>query len=225
MTRLVLISDTHLKDYVPLVPPGDVLVHAGDLTTFGDLSELKEAVAQLAALPHPHKVVIAGNHDFCFERLAEAARALIAPHAVYLEDSAHTHAGITFYGSPWQPFFHSWAFNLHRGPALAAKWAQIPDTVDVLITHGPPHGILDQVHDGDSVGCEDLTRAVERVRPALHVFGHIHEAYGQEERQWEDGSRTLFVNASTCSLRYLPVHPPIVVDAVRDGSARLVLSI
>ena len=77
----------------------------------------------------------------------------------------------------------------------------------MLITHGPPAGILDRTEPGDAVGCADLLAAVRRVRPRLHVFGHIHEAYGMLE---QDGVR--FVNASNCSVRYRPVQPPIVVD-------------
>ena len=120
--------------------------------------------------------------------------------------------GLEVWGSPWQPWFHDWAFNLERGAALAEKWAMIPDSTDLLITHGPPHGILDACFDGRRVGCEELTRAVERVRPKLHVFGHIHEAYGVVD----DGT-TLFVNASNCNLRYRPANAPIVVDWGDDG--------
>ena len=114
------------------------------------------------------------------------------------------------WGSPWQPWFYDWAFNLQRGPEIRAKWDRIPAGVDVLVTHGPPAGILDRVVDGRSVGCADLLDAVRRVRPLLHVFGHIHEAYGEVER---DGTR--FVNASTCTVRYAPVNAPVVVDLLR----------
>ncbi|MCU0866457.1 MAG: metallophosphoesterase, partial [Planctomycetes bacterium] len=127
--------------------------------------------------------------------------------ATYLEDSEVTVDGVRIWGSPWQPWFYDWAFNLERGPAIAAKWDRIPAGIDVLVTHGPPAGILDRTDQGDAVGCADLLAAVRRVRPKLHVFGHIHEAYGTLE---QDGVR--FVNASNCSVRYRPVQPPIVVD-------------
>ena len=89
---------------------------------------------------------------------------------------------LRIFGSPWQPWFHDWAFNLQRGPALAEKWALIPDGVDVLVTHGPPAEILDRTVHGEEVGCRDLRDALERVRPRLHLFGHIHEAHGRLER-------------------------------------------
>lgn len=203
--RLVCISDTHgLHDV--RVPDGDVLVHAGDLTASGSLEQIAEAHAWLASLPHEHKLVIAGNHDWAFERTPAEARALMTG-VTYLEDAACEVRGVRFYGSPWQPRFFDWAFNLDRGPALAAVWAKIPDDTDVLITHGPPHGILDTVHSGREVGCEALRDALPRIRPRVHVFGHIHEAHGEVVR---DG--THFVNASTCTLRYEPLQPPIVVD-------------
>ena len=113
----------------------------------------------------------------------------------------------------------NWAFNLRRGAALRARWDLIPTETDVLITHGPPHGIADTVKrpvaqivstlagQGLHVGCEDLVRAVRRVRPRLHVFGHIHEGYA---RVAQDG--VTFVNASSCDVRYRVVNPPVVVD-------------
>ena len=203
--RLVCISDTHGWDTVD-VPDGDVLIHGGDLTSSGSLEEVARAHAWLASLPHRHKLVIAGNHDYAFERAPSDARALMTA-VTYLEDEAYEIDGVRFYGSPWQPRFFDWAFNLDRGAPLAAVWAKIPDDTDVLITHGPPHGILDTIHSGEQVGCEALRDALDRVRPRVHVFGHIHEAYGQVE---QDG--TLFVNASTCTETYAPVQPPIVVD-------------
>ena len=116
--------------------------------------------------------------------------------------------GVAFYGSPWQPWFHDWAFNLPRGEALDHKWKQIPASTDVLVTHGPPWGILDTAMDGRSCGCEELLRHVrERVRPRVHVFGHIHEGYGAEEI---DGTR--FFNAAVCDVRNRPSHPVTVID-------------
>ena len=136
MLTLVLLSDTHGKHDTLVVPAGDILVHAGDLTDAGSLEELEDVNAYFARLPHRHKLVIAGNHDFCFEREPEEARATLTA-ATYLEDEAVTVEGIRFYGSPWQPWFFDWAFNLPRGEALKEKWALIPPKTDVLITHAP----------------------------------------------------------------------------------------
>lgn len=189
--RVVCVSDTHSWHRDVAVPDGDLFVHAGDLTRHGELDTLDDFDRWLGELPHRHKVVICGNHDFCFQEKSAEARRRIT-NAVYLEDSAVTLGGLTIYGSPWQPWFGGWAFNLERGPDLAAVWAKIPAGTDVLITHGPPAGVLDRTAAGDLVGCKDLFDRVREVRPRLHVFGHIHEAAGRVDI---DG--TTFVNASS----------------------------
>jgi len=203
--RIVCVSDTHSLHDGVVVPDGDVLVHTGDLSRRGSREDVRSFDRWLGELPHAHKVVIAGNHDFCFER-DPAARGWIT-NALYLQDEGCVVAGLKMWGSPWQPRFFDWAFNLDRGAPLREKWDLVPGDTDVLLTHGPPHGVLDKTWDGLDVGCEALSAAVARVRPRLHVFGHIHEGYGRLER---DG--TVFVNACACNLEYEPVQPPIVVD-------------
>lgn len=202
--RLVLVSDTHLRH--PTLPEGELLVHAGDFTPRGTRAELERAVEWLKAQPHPHKVAIAGNHDFCLEREPQL-RSLFEPEIHYLLDEERAIAGLRIFGSPWTPWFHDWAFNLHRGEPLRKVWERMPAGLDVLLTHGPPLGILDRIYDGRHVGCEDLLHAVQARPPRLHVFGHIHEAYGEVS---VDGTR--FVNASICDLAYRPVHSPVVVE-------------
>lgn len=204
--RIVCLSDTHGFHGRLRVPEGDLLVHAGDFSMAGRPDEIQLFDRWLGTLPHAHKVVVAGNHDFLFERDPLQARALLG-NAIYLQDGLLELGGLRIWGSPWQPWFFDWAFNLARGPELAAKWALIPDGIDVLVTHGPPAEILDRTASNEEVGCHDLSLALQRVRPRLHVFGHIHEGYGRVER---DG--TTYVNASNCDLRYRPVQPPIVVD-------------
>lgn len=212
MPRLVCISDTHSKLDQTKIPDGDVLVHAGDHTMSGSLVEIQAALRQIAQLPHACKVIIAGNHDWAFQRHPELARMMAsAPGLIYLQDSEATVAGLRFYGSPWQPEFNNWAFNLSRGAALADVWSKIPGGLDVLVTHGPPFGLGDSVSRGSvlqvCLGDEDLMTAICRKRPRLHVCGHIHEGYG--DREYLD---TRFVNASILDGRYQPVNAPIVVD-------------
>ncbi len=203
MPTLVLASDTHGRHRNLIVPDGDVFIHAGDITRFGgEIDDLIDFNDYLATLPHAHKIVVAGNHDFCFERQNARSRSILT-NATYLEDDGLSIDGVTYYGSPWQPVFLNWAFNLERGKALREKWAMIPDDTEVLITHGPPRGILDEVFDGERVGCEDLRERIREVRPKVHVFGHIHEARGMHE---QDG--TTFVNASTS----FGVRDPFVVE-------------
>jgi Icc-related predicted phosphoesterase len=205
-TRIVALSDTHNRHHRLSIPDGDILIHAGDITDMGELSDVRSFNKWLGTLPHQHKLVIAGNHDFCFEDQPETAEALLT-NCTYLFDEAITLRGLTFYGSPWQPWFYNWAFNLRRGPEIRAKWDLIPNSVDVLITHGPPVGCLDRTFRGEQVGCADLLEAVRRIGPTYHIFGHIHEAYGRLS-----DSHTEYINASTCTLQYEPLNPPVVID-------------
>jgi Icc-related predicted phosphoesterase len=205
--RLVCISDTHFPPHALQIPDGDVLIVAGDVCLRGHDYELELFDRFLGRLSHRHKLLVAGNHDWVLaEAGREAAQALVK-NAIYLEDSGVDIDGVKFWGSPWQPEFYNWAFNLPRGPKLAQVWAKIPNNTDVLITHGPPYGILDQVPRGEHVGCEELRKALQRVRPKIHVFGHVHEGYGVLK---QDG--ITFANASICDERYRPINAPIVID-------------
>jgi Icc-related predicted phosphoesterase len=216
--KIVCLSDTHgyhnrMKNPVP---DGDVLVCAGDITVQGEIQGVTGFAYWLSELPHPHKVIICGNHDFCFEnsfrRLAiDTLKGVTGVH--YLEDEEIVIDGIKFYGSPWQPEFCDWAFNLPRGEKLQEKWDRIPADTDVLITHGPPLGVMDHTYyDNIDVGCENLARTImtRLTKLKLHVFGHIHEGYGFTKAHWDDG--LTFVNASICDLRYNPINKPIEVD-------------
>lgn len=211
--RVVCLSDTHLVRPLGGVPDGDVLLHAGDLTMGGDEPETEAALEWLDGLPHENKIVIAGNHDFLFEGRAPRARALVASHPslTYLQDSGTTIGGLKFWGTPWQPWFYDWAFNARRGADIRAKWDLIPPDTDVLVVHGPPAGWLDRNGAGKACGCVDLLAAINRIAPALVVFGHIHEGYGRAELM--GGRRRIqLVNASICNAAYQPVNPPIVIE-------------
>jgi Icc-related predicted phosphoesterase len=191
--RIVAVADTHLFHAdLGILPDGDVLIHAGDLLRGGKLKELQEAVAWLHAQPHRHKLFIGGNHDWCFLREPEQARQILGEQIVYLQDSAVEIDGVRFWGSPWQPEYNDWAFNLPRGEPLAAKWRLIPEDTDVLITHGPPHGIGDRSGMEEREGCEELLSAVGLLQPVLHLFGHIHQDGGV----WQVGP-TWFANVTT----------------------------
>ncbi|HEX6280311.1 MAG TPA: metallophosphatase domain-containing protein [Pyrinomonadaceae bacterium] len=212
--RIVCISDTHDGDEQIAVPDGDLLIHSGDATTVGTLEQLRAFNGWFSGLPHKNKIFVAGNHDWLFEKKNDLARRLLDPSINYLQDSSIEIDGLKIYGSPWQPRFFDWAFNLNRGTEMAEKWAMIPDDIDILITHGPPHGILDLVPRkgwDENTGCEELRKRVEQIathgRLKLHVFGHIHCGYGVHD---EFGVK--FINASTCDERYNPTNLPIVVD-------------
>ena len=161
----------------------------------------------LGTLPHPYKVVIAGNHDVMFERHSATARELLN-NAIYLENSGTEIAGLKIWGSPVQPEFNNWAFNVARGAAIRRYWEMIPLDTDILVTHGPPFGMLDQSnHSSDHLGCEELAVVVEKIKPRLHIFGHIHGGHGDETH-----SGIRFINASVVNEDYWPVYEPHIVE-------------
>lgn len=179
--RIVLLGDTHTKHNELTVPDGDVLVHTGDACARGTLEEFAAFLGWFADQPHPHKIFVAGNHERCLELERDDALRLMPSGVTYLQDQAVTIGGRLFYGSPWQPAYGRWAFGLGSETDRAAKWAQIPDQVAVLITHCPPAGILDALTTPTrvSTGCRALGRRVVQLRALeLHAFGHIHEGRG-----------------------------------------------
>lgn len=226
--RIVCISDTHgLQGNFP-VPDGDLLIHAGDMCNIGSEEDVRRFAKWLSRLPHRWKVVVAGNHDCLFQEQPALARSYLESCATYLQDSACEIEGLRLWGSPWQPWFQDWAFNLPRkGSALQEKWNLIPFDTDVLITHAPPHGILDQVIPQPTeagrpeqlgsgpLGCEELAVRLHAVQPKMHVFGHIHDSYGYLE---QDG--TLYVNASICDEAYRPVNRAVVLDFVTTNASK-----
>jgi Icc-related predicted phosphoesterase len=205
--KLVLISDTHGKHRDFEIPDGDVLVFAGDMMTDGwHWPEIMSFNNWLGELPHPHKIVTAGNHDRLFETNPSYARGLLT-NATYLENSGCEIGGLKFWGSPYMPAFCDWAFN-STPEQLKKHWSLIPEDTDVLITHGPPWGTNDKAHPShDHLGDKELTKAVARLVPRLHVYGHIHGGHGRS-----GGLICPSVNASLVDEAYQPVNKPIVVE-------------
>lgn len=208
-----------------------MLIHAGDHTFRGTEKEVRAALEWLESLPHKYKVFIAGNHDWFFDPNAPkrfrdwslyhfySVQELLLkyPSLTYLKDSAVNIEGWVIYGSPWQPWFHDWAFNLpFRDIDTAEKtWAKIPDNTEILVTHAPPEGILDMGWDG-RLGDHYLRNRLNHLgKLRLHVFGHIHEAAGKEEYETEDGTKLTFVNAAICTRAYEPTNLPIIIDLNR----------
>lgn len=209
--KIVLISDTHCQLDKVEVPEGDVLIHSGDLTFSGSVHETAAELTKLANLYNKFNkiILIDGNHDWLGEKHPHMMKSLCEErNLIYLHDSGINIDGINFYGSPYQPAFCNWAFNLPRGEKLKAKWALIPDNTNVLITHGPPAGILDQCPDGESVGCEELYKRVMELKELkLHTMGHIHFSYGRL-----CFNNITFVNSSICTESYHPTNKPIVFE-------------
>lgn len=206
--RIVCMADTHGLHADVEVPDGDLLIHAGDCTGSGSLADLDDFCEWLAAQPHEHKVFIAGNHDRILEEDPGAAKSVIPASVTYLQDSGVTVGGLKIWGSPWTPEFCNWHF-MYRPSEAGPKWARVPDGIDILVTHGPPRGVLDQTIDGRDEGCAALASELKRIYPQLHIFGHIHEAYGtQQGHPILDLHRTVFVNCAYWGNRVL--NPPIV---------------
>ncbi|MCB2180645.1 MAG: metallophosphatase domain-containing protein [Desulfobulbaceae bacterium] len=177
--KIALFSDTHASHGRIKIPDADILIFAGDMTHCRTARDVSDFNRFLGRLPHTYKIVVGGNHDHRLARDTEKAKALFSE-ALYLLDDFVVISGITIYGAPWQPLFNDRAcdaFALPRGKALKEKWDMIPPGVDILVTHTPPAGILDQ--DGPvSHGCSDLTAAVAALKPRYHIFGHIHSHHG-----------------------------------------------
>lgn len=211
--KIVLISDTHESHRKLEVPEGDLLIHAGDITWNGHKRPLQDFNDWLGGLPHKHKIVIPGNHDLTFDpekATEETVKAAISTitNATLLINNSTVVEGKVVWGSPMTPWFCNWAFNCWRGDEINMYWVRIPDDVDILVTHGPPKGVLDQQAPGrEHLGCEMLAKTYDRIHPKLHVFGHIHGGYGTEQ---ENG--TTFVNASVMNEAYVAHNAPIVVE-------------
>ncbi|CAF1425344.1 unnamed protein product, partial [Rotaria sordida] len=221
MTRIVCISDTHSR-YGFALPAGDILIHAGDFSMSGEQSEIENFITCLKSLTQYRlKVFVAGNHDVTLDptfykknwerchhdqkqncelirRLLRDPLLAINYGIIYLEEQQFVDnvTGLKFYGSPYQAEYNNGAFNLPiNSIEIKEAWSQIPKDVDILITHGPPTNILDENIRGIHVGCAQLLARIITNKPRLHVFGHIHEAYGRI-----DQGSTIFVNASICNL-------------------------
>ena len=231
------ISDLHGAK--PKLEGGDLLIVAGDLTAKDDFQGWLDFVAWIQLSKYKKKIVIGGNHDNWFIKnppkentfgddcsyLCDSGTEFVyypplrkdMPDGTELERKT-----FKIWGSPWSLTFdgmnpHCKAFTVDTEKELAEKWALIPDDIDILITHSPPFSILDEAmhtHNYQSVGSRSLTSSVERIRPKLHVFGHIHEGYGILRYNYDDiemGWHPIFVNASIMDVNYRPSNKPIRV--------------
>jgi Icc-related predicted phosphoesterase len=205
--KIVFISDTHGKHDELQLPKGDMLIHAGDVSPRGTLPQMQAFLDWFEKQPFKYKIFIAGNHDFIAERNPVLFESLIPTNCIYLKNSGIEIEGIYIWGSPITPWFYDWAFNRHRGKAIAPYWERIPENTDILVTHGPPFGILDETVTGFKVGCEELEKRLKDLNVKIHVFGHIHEAYGVKKV-----GETTFINASVLNINYKMCNQPVVQE-------------
>jgi Icc-related predicted phosphoesterase len=184
-----------------------MIIHGGDVSGRGAEGDVMDFIDWFCSLDCRYRIFIAGNHDFHLERTsASTIQRLLHGNAYYLCDSGIEIEGLKFWGSPISPFYHNWAFNRIRGQDIMRHWALIPDDTDVLITHGPPAGILDLTAGGVHAGCEDLLQTVRRIRPRYHLFGHIHEAYGKFSTH-----TATFINGSVLDFNHQPANRPVII--------------
>jgi Icc-related predicted phosphoesterase len=218
------ISDTHGKHRQLKLPPHDILIHAGDSTFYGEPHELKDFAMWLNEQESSHIVVTFGNHEVWAQNNLEEARTIMTkycPAINLLINETVIIEGIKIFASPASPFYCDWAWNYARSDEEAALrniphirdiWTKIPTDTDILVTHGPPYRILDQLPMGDFVGDYNLMSAIIDIKPDLHFFGHIHTNGGMEEH-YEGIS---FYNCSICDERYLPINPITVVEYILE---------
>ena len=224
--KLTFISDTHNKHKLLTgdLPGGDILIHSGDISSMGYKHEIESFLTWFDKIDnYDTKVFIAGNHDWGFQTKPDQCRGLLTGYKTvdYLEDEElvlyldgpngdKPEENIRIYGTPWQPEFYNWAFNLSKnGPGLQSKWNMIPENTDILITHGPAYGFLDDVEGrrGQHLGCELLAERIKEIKPKIHLCGHIHTGYGH----YFDG-HTHYFNASVLNERYIYTQSPWNVD-------------
>ncbi len=198
--RVVCLSDTHNQLAGIKIPDGDVLVHAGDFSGTGNYEDHYKFAKNFGSYSHKYKIVVPGNHDRYTETQTQIVKDLFKDNGItLLIDESIEFEGRKFYGSPWTPTFGRWSWMKDRGRSIGKMWDNIPVDLDMLITHGPPHGILDwSIYDKVHCGCEELIKAIYDKKPRFHVFGHIHNSGGMSKV--EDGIS--FHNVAICNEEY-----------------------
>ena len=212
-------SDSHGSHLGLKVPDGDILVHCGDLCSHGGMADTIHFLNWFNTHPHRHKVFIAGNHDWIFEKDPGLMETVLKgyPDLIYLNDTSATIEGLKFHGSPVSPRFFNWAFNRDRGEDIKRHWDMIPQGIDVLITHGPAYGFCDEAYRvgyniTEKVGCQDLLDAIKRVKPSAHLSGHIHYSYGVSCLTHDDGTKTMLYNCSVLNEDYVVTNQPWIIN-------------
>lgn len=240
--KICAISDTHnrhkqikaFQDYNSYlgeeVEPlsGDIIIHAGDATGQGRQSEIESFIEWFGQLDFRYKIFVPGNHDYGFETNQTLYRTLCEKNGIILlNHESITIEGVKIFGSPWTPWFYDWAFNagrtiteaaFYKKPFIGDLWSTIPKDTNILVTHGPAYGVLDELlyvdgtPKGQYVGCVELAKKIKEIKPDLHICGHIHCGYGQ--LHWEG---TSYYNVSVCDEMYTPSNAVTVIDYEYDS--------
>lgn len=212
---IVAMSDSHGKHRDVIVPPCDILIHAGDITNFNDRGHYDDFFKWFQEQPATHKVFIGGNHDDYLEDHPHDNEYLLSyPQIHYLENTGIELMGLKIWGSPVQTDFFKMAFSRKR-IEREVEWAKVPEGVDVLVSHCAPFGVLDRNEGDNFTGCDVLMDNIVRVRPKLCLFGHIHEAYGVTSKIL-NGSPCVFANCSVVNRERKVVNKPWMFQ-MKDG--------
>lgn len=204
--KIICIGDTHNKHQQLLIPPGDVIIHTGDFTEAGTREETMDFLNWFSGLPHPNKILVAGNHDFFLEKHSDLLDKIIPSNIHYLMDSGVTINNVNFWGAPYTHGNGTWAFNISSSNEILKHWNLIPSNTHYLITHSPPFRVLDELDNKRHIGCEQLLQRVRFLKIPFHIFGHNHNDYGIERSQ-----NTVFVNAASLDQRYRPINAPQII--------------
>jgi Icc-related predicted phosphoesterase len=221
--KIVSISDVHGKWNKITIPQCDLLISAGDYSFRGEQHMVRDFHSWLDKQPATHIISVQGNHEEWVEKnflLAKDIAQKACPRVHFMDEGLVEIDGIKIWCSAITPWFYSWAWNRRRtieevnafgGPWIKDHWDKIPLDTDILVTHGPPYGILDEVllPNGDSydpprnVGCEELLLKIKQLpNLQLHVFGHIHSSSGTKMV-----CGIPFINAAICDEMYAPTNP------------------
>ena len=204
--KAVVLSDNH-TDYDFETPEGDLLIHCGDFTFHGNPKEMEKFKNYLKEQEHEHKLFIFGNHEKVDKEITYWREYLEdGTGAKCIHEKEHEINGLKFFGSSYTPQFMNWGF-MQDEETRERYWKHMLDDMDVLVTHGPPKGIMDKIESGISIGCEYLREFVDRVKPKYHFFGHNHAGAGVTV-----SNGTLFVNSAILTESYRKFRPPIVVN-------------
>jgi len=212
--RIVATSDSHFFVDPSIIPDGDVFIHAGDLMDRGTVDEWDDLLAWLEVLPHKHKYFVPGNHDFhlmlypgpAMQDLKWASVTTIG-HPLSSKTTVLPN-GMKMGGSPWVTNLARWAFNSQEMPIAEYIFGMGP--VDVMVTHSPAYGHLDEVMTKQGIvntGIQAYNTYMDSFNPKIWINGHIHEGYGHKKVNETD-----VYNVCLCDIEYKHRNAPIVID-------------
>ena len=210
--KLACFSDTHGYHKTLNLPKADGIVFAGDLCAMSTITEIVSFITWFSKLQYKYKIIVAGNHDIQIHSMLNWFLGLLTNTGIiYLQDSGINLKDKKIYGTPWSPIFMNWAFMLYSDE-LEYYYNKIPNGIDLLISHCPPYGILDTSYnvvkmDLEHYGSKELLSVVTKVSPKHHIFGHLHDGYGDIKI-----NNTHYYNVSICNDSYNPIGKVTIID-------------